>query len=67
MRRSIPARNAASVFPEPVGASSSVERPARIGGQPFLCAAVGSAKEARNQSRTAGWKPARGSLLTAAF
>ena len=69
MRRSIAARKAASVLPEPVGARSSVERPSAIGGQPFTCAAVGEAKEASNQRRTAGWNAASGSgrRVTGAF
>ena len=69
MSRSIAARNAASVLPEPVGARSRVERPATIGGQPFACAAVGAAKEASNQRRTAGRKRSRGSgrRVTGAF
>jgi hypothetical protein len=61
MRRSIAARNAASVLPDPVGARSSVERPATIGGHPLACAAVGAAKDASNQRRTAGRKRSRGS------
>jgi hypothetical protein len=54
MSRSIAARNAARVLPEPVGARRSVDFPSRIGGQPFLWAAVGSGNAARNQPRTAG-------------
>ncbi len=67
IRRSIAARNAASVLPEPVGASSSVERPSRIGGQPRAWAAVGAAKAPRNHSCTAGRNPRSGSFFTAAF
>ena len=61
MRRSIAARNAASVLPEPVGARSSVERPPAMGGHPFTCAAVGAAKDASNQRRTAGRNASSGS------
>jgi hypothetical protein len=62
-------RNAASVLPEPVGARRSVDRPATIGGHPFVCAAVGAAKDASNQRRTAGRKRSRGSgfRVTGAF
>ena len=35
-------RNAASVFPDPVGAAISVCRPSRIDSRPSACAAVGS-------------------------
>ena len=61
MRRSIAARKAASVFPEPVGARRSVERPAEIAGHPFTCAGVGAAKDASNQRRTAGRNASSGS------
>jgi hypothetical protein len=69
MRRSIAARKAASVFPEPVGARRSVERPSRIGGHPFAWAAVGAANDASNQRRTAGRKSASESerRVTGAF
>ena len=40
-RSSSAVRNAASVFPDPVGAATSVWRPARIDSQPRCCAAVG--------------------------
>src|SRR5688500_19815674 len=59
MSESIAERNAASVFPEPVGAAMSVFFPSRIGGQPSRCGAVGSPRCAANQFRTAGWKGAR--------
>ena len=66
--RSIAARNAASVLPEPVGASSSVDSPGeRSAASRASAAGVGSAKEPRNHSRTAGWKPERAARLTAAF
>ena len=63
--RSMHARNAASVFPLPVGASSSAESPRAMTGQPSAWGGVGPAKEARNQSRTAGWKWASGSAMGA--
>ena len=48
-------RNAASVFPEPVGAAISVCRPAAISRQPPACGSVGPAGNRRsNQARTAG-------------
>ena len=53
-------RNAASVLPVPVGASTSVDSPRAIAGQPRACAAVGAANDALNQSRTAGWNDASG-------
>ena len=60
---SIAARNAVSVLPEPVGAATSVCRPAAIAGQAAACAAVGRRESAcRNQPPTAGWKAASGSL-----
>src|SRR6266511_2601379 len=49
---SIPHRNAASVFPEPVGAQISVFAPAVINGQPIACAGVGASNEASNQRLT---------------
>ena len=67
MSRSIAARNAASVLPEPVGARRSVESPARIGGQPFACARVGAANDPENQRRTGSRKAASGSETTPAF
>jgi hypothetical protein len=49
-------RNAASVFPEPVGAAISVWLPAAISCQPSACGVVGPAGNRRaNQVRTAGW------------
>ena len=53
---SILARNAASVFPEPVGAARSVCSPAAIAGHDSICTAVGASKLEANQARTAGWK-----------
>ena len=53
------ARNAVSVLPEPVGAATSVWRPARIAGHAAACASVGAAKRRLNQPPTAGWKASR--------
>ena len=53
----MPPRNAASVLPDPVGASKSVLLPARIAGQPSRCAAVGSPSVRENQSLTGAEKP----------
>ncbi len=47
----------AGYFYEPVGAATSVERPARIAGQAAAWAAVGAGKLAWNQAATAGWNP----------
>jgi hypothetical protein len=60
-RRSSPHRNAASVFPDPVGADSNTCSPPAIAGHAWDCACVGSAKARSNQSRTAGVKLASGS------
>jgi hypothetical protein len=57
-------RNAASVFPDPVGAMRSVFSPALMTGHASACARVGAANDVRNHSRTAGWKPSRTSLPT---
>src|SRR5213593_706619 len=64
MSRSMAARNAASVFPDPVGASTSADSPAAIAGQASSCARVGDANVASNQARVAGWKVASGSVPT---
>ena len=48
-------RNAASVFPEPVGADTSTSRPAAISGQPSAWGAVGSPNRPSNQRDTSGW------------
>src|SRR4051812_8468327 len=56
------ARNPARVLPEPVGAQTSVCRPAMIAGQLPAWASVGpSANRRSNHVRTAGWKPSRAS------
>jgi hypothetical protein len=57
---SIAARKAVSVLPEPVGAATSVCRPALICGHACACAAVGAGKVASNHAETAGWKSRRG-------
>src|SRR6266446_3688359 len=59
-RRSIAARNAASVLPDPVGASSSVWSPAAMAGQPWAWAPVGAWKLASNQARVGAPKPSSG-------
>src|ERR1035437_6672810 len=52
-------RNAARVFPVPVGASIRVDSPRAIAGQPSRCGAVGPGNDARNQAAVMGWKSAR--------
>src|SRR5436190_8973698 len=64
MRWSMAARNAASVFPEPVGARTSTLSPFAIAGQASSCARVGAWNVASNQARVAGLKVASGSLPT---
>ncbi len=54
IRRSIAARKAASVFPEPVGAKTSALSPFAIAAQPSRCARVGASNASANHSRTAG-------------
>src|SRR6266568_5153182 len=49
-------RNAASVFPDPVGADTSTSRRAAISGQASACGSVGSPKRSANQRATRGWK-----------
>ena len=56
--RSMAVRKAASVFPDPVGASRRVDSPERIGGQPRACARVGAGNDASNHRWTGGWKAA---------
>src|SRR5437667_9360944 len=55
IRRLIAHRNAASVFPDPVGAAISVSSPEAICFQPALCGAVGLPKRPVNQRVTSGW------------
>src|SRR3989442_15606309 len=63
MSRSIAARNAARVLPEPVGAKTSVDSPRRIAAQARAWARVGAGKLSANHSSTAGWKrPGTGAL-----
>ena len=47
-------RNAAKVFPEPVGAAMSVDLPLAIDAQPFCCGGVGVSKRCLNQRQTNG-------------
>jgi hypothetical protein len=56
VNRSIAARNAARVFPEPVGARSNVCRPWAMAFQPLVCASVGASNDPSNQARVAGEK-----------
>ena len=48
-------RNAASVFPEPVGAAISVCRPLAMAGQPRAWASVGPSNRPSNHAWTRGW------------
>ena len=48
------ARKAASVLPDPVGATINVCWPDAIAGQPSRCAGVGSPNCSRNHDDTAG-------------
>ena len=48
--RSMATRNAASVLPDPVGASRRVDSPRAMAGQPSAWARVGSPSAARNQA-----------------
>ncbi len=54
-------RNAASVLPEPVGATTSVFSPLPMAAQAWACDCVGSAKAAVNQSRVTALNPSIGS------
>ncbi len=58
--RSSSIRNAARVLPDPVGAETSVCRPARIASQACRWALVGSPSRSANQRATAGWNPDKG-------
>src|SRR5207249_5211587 len=62
MRWSIAARNAASVFPEPVGARTRTLSPSAIAGQASSCARVGVWNVASNDARVAGLNVGSGSL-----
>jgi hypothetical protein len=57
--RSIDARNAVSVLPDPVGAQMSVCSPAAMCGHPWIWGAVGVGNDAANHSRTAGENASR--------
>src|SRR5688572_19017120 len=59
-RSSSAVRNAASVFPEPVGAAISVWRRSRMAAQPWRWAAVGSPRVSENQRCRTGWNRDRG-------
>ena len=52
--RSMHVRNAASVFPDPVGAAISVCRPFAMASHPSPCAPVGASNCDANHSRTSG-------------
>ncbi len=53
-------RNAARVFPEPVGAAIKVWRRAWMDGQARACGSVGVVNCLPNQAATAGWKRSSG-------
>jgi len=57
-------RNAARVFPEPVGAKINVLSPLAIFGQPCACARVGAPKAARKYARVGSEKIASGSTAS---
>ena len=57
--RSSAHRNAASVLPDPVGATTSVCSPPAIAAHARAWAGVGAAKAAANQARVASLKPSR--------
>src|SRR6478735_4219908 len=61
--RSIAQRNAESVLPEPVGATTSACLPAEIASHAPICALVGWAKAPRNQSWVAGENRSSTSLI----
>ena len=52
-------RNAARVFPEPVGAEIKVASPARIAGQPWCWGSVGEPNLVMNHSAVMGCAQAR--------
>ena len=60
---SIAHRNAASVFPDPVGATTSVSSPLPMARHACACACVGTAKAPSNHARVAGENPSRASAL----
>ena len=57
-------RNAARVFPEPVGAEMRVASPARMLGQPWVCGSVGLPNLLRNHSAVTGCAQARDSGIS---
>jgi hypothetical protein len=57
--RSSAARNAASVLPDPVGATTSTSEPSAMAVHAPACAAVGSRNAPRNHARVAGEKASR--------
>src|SRR3954465_3802883 len=59
--RSIAARNAVNVLPDPVGAWIRTCSPLAIAGQPSVCGGVGPANVRSNQARVAGEKTLSGS------
>ena len=63
-RRSSAQRNAASVLPEPVGATTSVSSPREIASHAAVWATVGSANASRNHVEASGEKRWRGSAST---
>src|SRR6478736_10537817 len=60
-------KNAASVLPEPVGESRSVEAPEMIAGIPSACARVGAPSAVSNQSRAGSERSRRGSATTRVY
>ena len=58
---SIAHKNAASVLPDPVGATTSVSSPLPMARQAPACAGVGSANAPSNQARVAGENPSSAS------
>jgi hypothetical protein len=63
LSRSSAHRNAASVFPDPVGAETKTCSPPAIAGHAFAWAGVGAAKACSNQSRTGALKLDRGTRV----
>ena len=61
--RSSAHRNAASVLPDPVGATTSASWPAAIADQAPRCAGVAESNTSPNQVRVAREKPRSASLL----
>src|SRR5439155_13081493 len=62
--RSRKTRNAASVFPDPVGAMTSAFRPAASAGHASSCAGVGLPNASSNQPRATGPRTSRVSEVT---